>query len=120
MKGMTKLLFYLAAVWVENIWKMNVAGISTGKRGLSEEFWSLGVDTLYFGVKEYRMGLLRDSLQEFTVRHEELMKTFKGLYDDLGSLGVLTEVEYRDPTIHWHNEPEKWIISNLSRWILLS
>jgi hypothetical protein len=40
------------------------------------------------------MALLRDTLQEFTVRHTELMKASKGLYNDLG---VSTEVEYREP-----------------------
>jgi hypothetical protein len=90
---MTKLSFYLVAAWMENIWKMKFAGISDRER--EDYLRSLGVDPLYFGVKEYRMALFRDSLQEFKVRHSELIKIFKGLYDDLG---LSTEVEYREPT----------------------
>ncbi len=78
---------------MENIWKMKFAGISDGER--EDYLRSLGVDPLYFGDKEYRMALLRHSLQEFKVRHTELMKTFEGLYD---GLSVSTEVEYREPT----------------------
>ena len=78
---------------MESIWKMKFAGISDEER--ENYLRSLGVDPLYFGVKGYRMALVRDSLQEFKVRHTELMKGFKGLYDDLG---VSTEVEYREPT----------------------
>jgi hypothetical protein len=50
-------------------------GISDGER--EDYLRSLGVDLLYFGVKEYRMALLENSLQEVKVRHTEMMKLSK-------------------------------------------
>ena len=88
-----KLSFYLAAGWLENIWKMKFTDIS--EREKEEYLGSLGVDPLYFGVKEYRLAQLRDSLKEFKLRHDNMMESFKGLYKDLG---VSTETEYREPS----------------------
>jgi hypothetical protein len=50
---------------------------------------------MYFGVKEYRLAQLKDSLAEFELRHAEMVGHFKGLYKDLR---VTAEVEYREPT----------------------
>jgi hypothetical protein len=72
---------------------MKFVGISDGER--EDCLRGLGVDLLYFGVKEYKMALCRDTLPEFTVRHTKLMKAFKGLYNDMI---VLTEIEYRETT----------------------
>jgi hypothetical protein len=89
---MTKLSFYLAAIWLEKVWKMKLSGISNRER--EEYLGSLGVDPLHFGRKEYQLAQLRDSLQEFKERHAKHEESFQGLYKDLG---VSTEIEYREP-----------------------
>jgi hypothetical protein len=72
---------------------MKFADISDRER--EEYLRSLGVDPLYFGVKEYRLAQLRDSLKECKLRHAEMKECFDGLYKDLG---VSTEIEYRGST----------------------
>lgn len=72
---------------------MKFQGISDGER--EQYLGSLGVDPMYFGVKEYKLAQLRDSLKEFKSRYDKMVGTFKDLYKDLR---VTAEVEYREPT----------------------
>jgi hypothetical protein len=76
--------------------KLSTPHISQAYRTEREEYLgSLGVDPMYFGVKEYRLAQLRDLLAEFELMYAEMVGHFKGLYKNLR---VMAEVEYREPT----------------------
>ncbi|OAP65079.1 hypothetical protein AYL99_01051 [Fonsecaea erecta] len=90
--ALRKLQLLLAAYWLTNVWKIDLA--QSPDREREAYLSSLGVDSQYFGQREYDLAQLRDLFDEFVLRHDTMRRCCDRLYRDLG---VTVDVQAQEP-----------------------
>lgn len=87
-----KLSFFLAACFLEEVWKMKLETLSEGDR--KDYLRSFGVDPQFFGIKQYNRSQLQAAKEAFERVFAELAQHLKELKEDLG---VSVDAHHREP-----------------------